>query len=187
MTAGRGIVHSEMPRQEPGKDLWGLQLWINLPARDKMTRPRYQEIGASSIIELDVGDAHARLVAGELAGRKGPIDGVVTAPTLLDVAVPGGAVFRHRLRANDTAFVYTLDGEVRFGQQGRAVASGHTGVLSKGTEVVASADGGGRFLLFSASPIDEPVARRGPFVMNTDAEIRQAFEDYRSGRLTSGS
>ncbi|MBT8494154.1 MAG: pirin family protein [Deltaproteobacteria bacterium] len=187
MTAGRGIVHSEMPRQEPGKDLWGLQLWINLPAKLKMTEPRYQEIGARSIPELELGDAHARLVAGKLAGRKGPIDGVATSPTLLDVTLPAGAVYRHSLPQGDTSFVYVLAGEVRFGQQGKAVAEGYTGVFNKGAHMVASAERGGRFLLFSAAPIGEPVARRGPFVMNTEDEIRQAFEDYRSGRLVSGS
>jgi hypothetical protein len=183
MTAGRGIVHSEMPRQEPGKDLWGLQLWVNLPAKHKMIAPRYQELSSSAIRNIEVGDAAVRLVAGSAGNAVGPIDGVTAAPTLLDATVPAGGLFRHALAASHNAFAYVLAGAVQFGAPATTVAAGELAVLESGREVAASSETGGRFLLLSAEPIGEPVARRGPFVMNTDAQLRQAFDDYRGGTL----
>ncbi len=186
MTAGRGIVHSEMPRQRPGEDLWGLQLWVNLPAARKMNRPRYQELGAETIPELDVADARVRLVAGRIGRTRGPIDGIATAPTMMDVTLPAGATLRHALPPGDAAFAYLLEGEARFGARAAPISEGELAVLGTGREVVASSETGARFLLLSARPIGEPVARRGPFVMNTEQELDQAYADYRSGRLTDG-
>jgi redox-sensitive bicupin YhaK (pirin superfamily) len=186
MTAGRGIVHSEMPRQEAGKDLWGLQLWVNLPARDKLVRPRYQDLGASAIPELDVADARVRLVAGTIAGRRGPVDGIVTAPTMLDATLQPRARFRHQLPGDQAAFVYVLAGAVQLGEAATPVREGHLAVLGSGLEVTATTDVGARFLLLAGRPLGEPVARRGPFVMNTEAELDQAVADYRAGRLTAG-
>jgi redox-sensitive bicupin YhaK (pirin superfamily) len=186
MTAGRGIVHSEMPRQAAGKDLWGLQLWVNLPAAQKMIAPRYQDMAASQIPELDLGDAHVRVVTGKVGAKQGPVDGIAVAPAMLDVDLPAGAVFRHELEPGDNSFAYLLSGEVQLGARATTARAGHIAVLGKGSHIMASSEAGGRFLLLSAAPIGEPVARRGPFVMNTDQEIRQAFEDYRSGRLTDG-
>lgn len=185
MTAGRGIIHSEMPRQEPGKDLWGLQLWVNLPAARKLTAPRYQELGAAHIPEVDTAGARVRVVAGQVAGRRGPIDGIAVAPTMLDVRLEAGASFRHALPAGDNVFAYVLDGALELGARATTVRAGELAVLGHGTELAARADASARMLLLAAAPIREPVARRGPFVMNTEAELDQAFADYRSGRLAA--
>jgi len=184
MTAGRGIVHEEMPKPTTGPELWGLQLWVNLPAARKMIKPRYQDLGAAAIPELDVGDARVRLVAGQLGTTKGAVDGIDVAPTLLDATLPARAGFRHELPGIDSAFVYVLEGTVLVGPRAVSVAAGHLAVLGSGTMITATSETGGRFLLVAGTPIKEPVARRGPFVMNTDAELQQAFDDYRSGRLT---
>jgi redox-sensitive bicupin YhaK (pirin superfamily) len=183
MTAGRGIIHSEMPRQVAGQDLWGLQLWVNLPAKDKMGVPRYQDVPASDIPELQLGDAHCRLVTGILGSTQGPIDRIAVAPVFLDVTVPPGALFHHELPAAHSSFVYMLSGSAHLGAKASPVPAGSLAVLGKGREIMASSEFGGRFLLLAGQPIGEPVARRGPFVMNTAAELRQAFADYRSGKL----
>jgi redox-sensitive bicupin YhaK (pirin superfamily) len=181
MTAGHGIVHEEMPQRTTTSELWGLQLWVNLPAARKMIRPRYQDIGAAAVPELDVA---VRLVAGQLGSTRGPVDGIDIRPTMFDAALLPHAEFRHSLPGGDTAFVYVLDGALRFGEVGTQVSAGELAVLGKGSSIVAWTETGGRFLLVSGTPLNEPIARRGPFVMNTDAELQQAFEDYRSGSLT---
>ncbi|MSP17654.1 MAG: pirin family protein [Myxococcales bacterium] len=186
MTAGRGIVHSEMPEQEPGRELWGLQLWVNLPAARKMMRPRYQELGASAIPALDVADARVRLVAGTVGAKRGPIDGIAGAPTMLDATLPPGGRFHHELPGGHAAFVYLLAGSAQLGPQRTPLSVGQLAVLGAGREVSVKSDGGARLLLLAAAPIGEPVARRGPFVMNSEAELDQAVADYRSGRLTDG-
>ncbi|HEY5924437.1 MAG TPA: pirin family protein [Kofleriaceae bacterium] len=181
MTAGRGIIHEEMPVQTKGPELWGLQLWVNLPAARKMIKPRYQDLAATTIPELDVADARVRLVAGRIGSQRGPVDGIDVQPTLLDATLAPRATFRHTLPGGDTAFAYVLDGTVAIGQ--RQLTPGQLAVLGSGDAVVASSEGGGRFLLVSGTPIREPVARRGPFVMTTDDELRQAFADYQAGTL----
>jgi redox-sensitive bicupin YhaK (pirin superfamily) len=186
MTAGRGIVHSEMPRAEAGEDLWGLQLWVNLPAAEKMMRPRYQELGPADIPEVDHGDGRVRVVAGAVGGRRGPVDGIRVAPTMIDVTLPAGGALRHELPGHHAAFAYVLAGAAELGRQGVRVPEGQLAVFGPGREVVARAPGGARFLLLAAAPIGEPVARRGPFVMNTEAELDQAVADYQSGRLVGG-
>ncbi len=182
MTAGHGIVHAEMPTQTRGPELWGLQLWVNLPAARKLVRPRYQDLGAAAIPELDVADARVRLVAGRLGQTRGPVDGIDIQPTLLDAALAPGARFVHELAGGDTAFAYVLDGEVAIGTA--HVAAGELAVLGPGTWLVANAPHGARFLLVAGTPLREPIARRGPFVMTTEAELDQAFADYQSGHLT---
>jgi redox-sensitive bicupin YhaK (pirin superfamily) len=181
MTAGRGILHEEMPKQTSGSELWGLQLWVNLPAARKMIKPRYQDLAPSTIPELDIADARVRVVAGQIGRARGPVDGIDIQPTLLDATLAPRAGFRHGLPGGDTAFVYVLEGDVRVGST--PVGAGQLAVLGAGDTVVASSAAGGRFLLVSGTPIREPVARRGPFVMNTDAELRQAFADYQAGTL----
>ena len=182
MTAGHGIVHAEMPQQTTGPELWGLQLWVNLPAAHKMVRPRYQDLGAAAIPELDVGDARVRLVAGQVGATRGPVDGIDIRPTMLDATLPAFANFQHDLAGGDTAFVYVLDGAIEVA--GTHVAAGELGVLGPGTRIAASSTTGGRFLLVAGTPIREPIARRGPFVMTTQAELEQAFADYQNGHLT---
>jgi redox-sensitive bicupin YhaK (pirin superfamily) len=186
MTAGRGIVHSEMPKQERGL-MWGFQLWVNLPAKNKLRRPRYQDIAPAQIPELDRDGARVRVIAGIARGVEGPVRGVDVAPTFLDVALVKGARFEHALPREHAAFAYVTEGAVRIGDARRELRRGELGVLSAGDAMLAHCDAtSGRVLLFAGQPLGEPVARRGPFVMNTDAEIRQAFEDYRSGRLVEG-
>lgn len=185
MTAGRGIVHEEMPRARPGGELWGYQLWVNLPAAEKMTAPRYQELGAETVPEFDLDDARVRLVAGELAGRRGPIEGVSVRPTMFDATLAPGAALRQAIAGEHNAFACVIEGEVQLGAEGRAVRRGQLAVLGAGDTLVAASGTGGRMLVLAGRPIGEPIARRGPFVMNTEAELRQAFADYRAGRLAT--
>jgi redox-sensitive bicupin YhaK (pirin superfamily) len=184
MTAGRGILHEEMPQQDDGQELWGFQLWVNLPAAQKMTKPRYQELAASDIPELDVDDARIRLIAGSIAGRSGPVDGVFTRPLFADVALAARATLRHELPSTHQAFFYVIEGALEIGAVARPARRGELAVLGEG-DTIAMRGGpeGGRALLLAALPLREPIARRGPFVMNTRAELQQAFEDYRTGRL----
>jgi redox-sensitive bicupin YhaK (pirin superfamily) len=185
MTAGHGIVHSEMPKQEDGR-MWGFQLWVNLPAKEKLVRPRYQDVAPERIEEIAIDDAHVRLVAGEAAGKLGPVDGIVTAPHMLDVTLPARGRMSHPVPAAHNAFAYVVEGAVLVGDGRTRVAAGQLAVLSAGDLAVFRADDGGRLLLLAARPIGEPVARYGPFVMSTDEELRRAVDDYRSGRLTQG-
>jgi len=182
MTAGHGIVHSEMPQQDKGL-MWGFQLWVNLPAANKMIRPRYQDIEPARVVETSLGDAAVRLVAGTVSGQRGPVEGIVTAPQMLDLRFPARGSLRHAIPASHTAFVYVIQGRAFVGGARTHVVEGQLAVLGPGDELALGADGPARMLCFAGRPIGEPVARYGPFVMNTDDEIRQAIDDYRSGRL----
>jgi hypothetical protein len=188
MTSGSGILHEEMPvvRLE---GISGLQLWLNLPAREKMTRPKYRDLRADKL-EVRVTDdgAKIRVIAGEAEGgrTKGPVAGLSVAPKFIDVVLPPGAVFREDLEPGHTAFAYLDRGEVTFGEgeaarkvQGPAlVVFGRTGRLS-----ASGGSRGGRFFLAAAQPLGEPIARYGPFVMNTREEIEQTLDELRSGRF----
>jgi redox-sensitive bicupin YhaK (pirin superfamily) len=187
MTAGRGIVHSEMPKQERGL-MWGFQLWVNLPRARKMIKPRYQDIAPARIPELDIQGARTRVVAGNAFGTTGPVSGIDVEPLFLDVAVSRGVRFQAALPQGHNAFVFVTDGAVRVGPSNREVRRGQLAVLSRaGETLTATCDAtSGRMLVLAGRPLGEPVARRGPFVMNTDDEIQQAFDDYRSGRLVGG-
>ncbi len=185
MTAGHGIVHSEMPKQERGL-MWGYQLWVNLPAARKLIPPRYQDLGPERIPEVQrEHGARLRVIAGRVAEATGPVTGIDVDPLFLDVRLQRGAELRQRVPAEHTSFLLTIEGAVRVGST--EVPSGSVAVLTDGELVqVSGTEGGGRCLLLAARPLREPVARAGPFVMNTEAELRQAWEDYRSGRLTQG-
>jgi len=185
MTAGRGIVHSEMPQQTSGL-LFGLQLWVNLPAAQKMMAPRYQDVAKETIPEADLGTSRVRVVAGEVGGKRGPVDGIVIAPTMLDVALPPGGSFRHAVPTGHAAFVLVLEGAAAIGSDATGARAGEIAVLGDGEAVSAQASGDARLLVLAGAPIGEPVARRGPFVMNTEAELERAWADYRSGRLEDG-
>ncbi len=191
MTAGRGIVHSEMPEQEDGL-LQGFQLWVNLPAADKMTAPRYQDIEPEAIPEVDAGDGvTVRVIAGKVGSVKGAVDTGKTEPTYLDVHLPAGAGFTQPVPAGHNAFVYVYDGAARVGDgsndqggQSQTLRRSEIGVLSEGDAVTVTAgDTPTRLLIVAGKPLGEPVARHGPFVMNTMSEIRQAVEDFTSGRF----
>ena len=174
-----------MPKQERGL-MWGFQLWVNLPAARKMIRPRYQDIPARDIPERTEEDARVRVIAGSALGAVGPVAGIDVEPTFLDLALEKRAHVVQSLASEHNAFVFVTDGAVRVGDRRREVKKGELAILSKGNVAVLSGtEGGGRVLLLAGRPIGEPVARRGPFVMNTSAEIEQAIEDYRSGRLTT--
>lgn len=182
MTAGRGIVHSEMPEQQDGL-MWGFQLWVNLPSKNKMMQPRYQDIEPGRIPETVLaGGAKVRVLAGAFNGVKGPVADIVTDPTLLDVTLTGAGDVLVPVPASHNGFAYVFDGTAKVGAPGTAVARGQIAVFGAG-DVVQLSGGPGRVLLAAGKPLNEPVARYGPFVMNTPDEIRQAIADYQSGRF----
>ena len=193
MTAGRGIIHSEMPQQLQGR-MRGFQLWINLPAREKMKPAGYRDVPAAQIPAVDLpGGGRAKVIAGALmtAGRAtpGPIPGLTTDPLYLDVELVAGSAFAHPVAADYNAFLYLYEGSAAVGPAGdqRPFKTHSAGILSPGDriEVTAGADGA-RFILLAGRPLNEPVAQYGPFVMNTRDEIEQAIRDYQSGELTRG-
>ena len=186
MTAGRGIVHSEMPEQEDGL-MWGFQLWVNLPARDKMTAPRYQDIAPSQIPEIaPVEGVRVRVIAGQVGTTAGPVSGVATQPVYLDIALDAQTRYEVALPAGHTAFAYVFEREVTVGPSDDAIelVRGQLAVLGPGERLeLKGGPEGGRLILVAGKALHEPVARYGPFVMNTEAEIRQAFVDFQSGRF----
>jgi redox-sensitive bicupin YhaK (pirin superfamily) len=201
MTAGSGIVHQEMPRGDRNGRMHGFQLWVNLPASLKMTDPRYQDVAAADIPEVTDDDGtKVRVVCGDFWGVSGPVDGVASEPQYLDVSLPPLARKKLPVETTRHAFAYVFEGTGRFrgaseprplatedgGPSGSvhfsAVADRHLVLFDRGDELVVEAgDGGLRFLLVSGQPIGEPVAWQGPIVMNTQAELHQAFEEYRNG------
>ncbi len=182
MTAGRGIVHSEMPEQEEGL-MRGFQLWVNLPARDKMCPPRYQNIEPEDVPEVRRADgAVVRVVAGVHDDVAGAVSGIAVEPLYLDVSLPAGAAFTQSLPTAHNAFVYPFEGTLEVG--GAVVEAGHLAVLGPGAGFAARAgERSCRFILVAGKPIGEPIARYGPFVMNSREEILQAVRDYESGRF----
>jgi redox-sensitive bicupin YhaK (pirin superfamily) len=161
----------------------GFQLWVNLPAKDKMTEPRYQDIDPEKIPSVQLaGGVTVKVIAGQLGDTKGAVDTGVTEPTYLDVVLPAGASFAHPVTLGHNAFVYVYDGSVVVGGQG--LTKTELGVLSDGDSIeVIAGDAGAKVLIVAGKPLGEPVARHGPFVMNTMAEIRQAAEDYLAGKF----
>ena len=181
MTAGRGIVHSEMPEQQEGR-MRGFQLWLNLPARDKMTEPKYQEFGPERIpVAIPAPGVSVKVIAGEVGAVKGPIEQPATDPTYLDVGLTAGTAYTHALPEQHAAFLYVFEGAVRIGSN--AIKAGEMVVLSEGSEVHLSADEDSRAILVAGRPLKEPVARYGPFVMNTREQLIQAVEDFQAGKF----
>ncbi len=180
MTAGSGIIHQEMPRRWNGR-MRGFQLWVNLPARNKMMAPRYRGILSSDIPEAHLaGGLGVKVIAGCLNGIEGPVRDLVVETEYLDVAVPAGGVFERELPTGNRAFAYVFDGEGRF--ESRHVQDYHLVTLGPGRKVRAEAGAEGlRFLLVSGLPLGEPVAWGGPIVMNTQEELERAFREYREG------
>ncbi len=186
MTAGHGIVHSEMPKPDgDGNVFWGLQLWVNLPAKDKLMAPRYQNVAPDRIPEVSVAGAPVRIIAGEVGAERGPVDGISVAPTMLDVRLPPGGRFEHELPRDHTVFAYVLEGTAELGSSLQPVSAGQIAIFSPGQVIATKSAQGARLLVVAGRKIGEPVARRGPFVMNTEAELDQAVEDYRNGTLVS--
>ncbi len=180
MTAGRGVVHSEMPERADGL-LDGFQLWVNLPAANKMMAPRYQEFDRAHIpVETRAGGVAVRVVAGSTGpGTAGPVDALVTPVKLLDVTLPAGATFEEPLPAQWNGFVYLMSGELTIGET--TLPAKHLAVLGAGDLLQLRASTASHLLLVAGAPIGEPVARYGPFVMNTEAELHQAFRDFQRG------
>ncbi len=178
MTAGRGIIHSEMPEQEDGL-MWGTQLWVNLPMQDKMTAPAYQEISSA---EIPTQRRHGNVEVRAIAGKAGAVTDRPTEPIYLDVTLPPNAEFWEDVPATHSAFLFVVDGSVQIGDE--ALPSRTLAILGDGEAVaVETRDQAGRFLLIAGRKLDEPIARAGPFVMNTQSELRQAIADYQSGRF----
>ena len=186
MTAARGIVHSEMPEQESGL-MWGFQLWLNLPSHEKMKPARYRDIPAHEIPSVRLGEhSEARVLAGTLRGVRGPAESKSTEPFFFDVRAGAGETLDIDVPSGHRVFAYVYEGSARFGEDS-------TGDLVPRQRVVAFNDGavvrvtasteGVKLLLIGGRPIGEPIVQHGPFVMNTQAEIAQAFEDYRAGRF----
>ena len=186
MTSGRGILHEEMPKPLEGK-MAGFQLWVNLPAKLKMTTPRYQEIASALIPEIRREDGITiRVIAGKVDSIRGPVTEIAADPTYLDVSLPINASFVHSIEKGHTAFAYVFEGEGVFG-----VTANGSGDRVSHLKLVALGDGDCievrtarqpvRFLLVSGKPLYEPVARYGPFVMNTPEEIEQALRDLQNG------
>ena len=181
MTAGRGVAHSEMPAQTNGR-MFGFQLWINLPAQEKMREPWYADIPASAIPSFDVDGAAVKLIAGEWGGHKGPGPERVTAPFIADVTLAPNACVEVPLPEGHAGFVYVFEDALTVGST--TINSGNIGVLSDGSALQAKAGANGaRFLVVAGKPLREPIAKYGPFVMNTADEIRQAIHDYQSSRF----
>jgi len=201
MTAGRGIMHQEMPQGDADGRMHGFQLWANLPSSLKMTAPRYQDIAANDIPDMvDDDGTRVRVIVGEFWGKKGPVEGVAADPQYIDVSVPPGRRKRLRVEASRHAFAYVFAGSGTFRDASDprsvlteatdgsdAVTRDRTGnrslvLFDRGDEVVVQAgDDGIRFLLVSGKPIEEPVAWYGPIVMNTKQELQQALAELRSG------
>jgi redox-sensitive bicupin YhaK (pirin superfamily) len=191
MTAGRGLVHSEMPEQQEGR-MRGFQLWLNLPAREKMTSPKYQEFGPERIpVATPATGVTVKVIAGQVDGVSGPISQPATDPTYLDIALEPGAEFRQSLPSEYAAFLYVFEGTLQVGTSAEAsvLRTHELGVLGEGAEIRLkglTAGAGGkvaRAILVAGRPLREPVAKYGPFVMNTREELQQAFEDFQRGRF----
>jgi redox-sensitive bicupin YhaK (pirin superfamily) len=186
MTSGRGILHEEMPQEIEG-EMKGFQLWVNLPARLKMTAPRYQNITSDQIPEVQQNDGVIiRVIAGEVEGVSGPVKEIVADPIYLDVSVPANTAYSKAVAGDHAAIAYIFEGKGAFGAnesgQKSAVGQPHLVVFGDGdTASVRATNQGVRFLLIAGRPINEPIARYGPFVMNTQAEIEQTLEELKNG------
>ena len=180
MTAGRGIIHSEMPQQENGR-MRGFQLWINLPAKEKMKPAGYRDIQAAEIPEVAFASGSIKVISGNYGGAVAPVQGGTTEPVYWDVSLSAGGVFAQEIK-DKTVYVYPFEGSVEIAD--RVLKTHQGGVLGSGDliEVKAGAEGA-RFLVLAAKPIREPVVQHGPFVMNTRQEIERAIRDYQEGVL----
>lgn len=187
MTAGRGIVHSEMPEQEDGL-MWGFQLWVNLPASDKMSAPRYQDIAPDRIPVVDAGTgARVRVLAGQFGDVTGAVNAVATEPVYLDIELAAGASITAPLPPGHNAFAYVYEGGAQLGpeQAAQRITRGELAVLDRDGDAlrVAADENSARLILVAGKPLGEPVARHGPFVMNTPEQIVEAMQDFQAGRF----
>jgi hypothetical protein len=191
MTSGRGIMHEEMPRRGPDGNIYGFQLWVNLPAALKMSEPRYQEVSAQSIPAVERGGVKIRLVAGEVDGVRGPVTEIAANPIYMDVEMAPGTQFSLPIPEGHTVVAYVFEGQGLFGldenEIGQQVEAVRLLVFGDGDhlKVQAGDQSPVRFMLMAGAPFNEPIVPYGPFVMNTEAEIRQALADLRSGNFVN--
>lgn len=188
MTAGHGVIHSEMPQQSEGR-MRGFQLWVNLPASEKMKPAAYRDIPAGEIPETEFPGGRARVIAGRFNGVAGPINpnpgDLSTDPSYFDIHLDAGAQVGIPVTAGYNAFLYPYDGQVEVGEARKPLANRSLGTLGDGENVIVRAgEADARLLLLAGKPLNEPIVQYGPFVMNTREEIEQAVNDYQSGRLT---
>lgn len=179
MTSGRGILHEELPQRGPSGVVNGFQLWVNLPAKDKMSQPRYQEVTSKDVPVVEENGAEVRLVAGEYAGIKGPVTEIAIQPLYMEVTLSPGADFELPIPTGHTANAYVFEGAGKFG--GSQIEAVKMLVFGAGDRIAVSTVSGVRFVFIAGQPIREAIVPYGPFVMNTEAEIRQVFEDIRNG------
>ncbi|GGD38783.1 pirin family protein [Pseudoxanthomonas indica] len=186
MTAGRGLIHSEMPEQESGR-MRGFQLWVNLPAREKMTEPKYQEFAPDHLpVATPAKGVSVKVIAGRVGDTVGPISQPATDPVYLDIALEPGQAWDYTLPDGHNAFAYVFEGALSLGEgdEARALESQEMAVLGGGNQVVLRAGSQPtRVILVAGRPLREPVVRHGPFVMNSKQEIMQAFVDFQEGRF----
>ena len=181
MTAGSGIIHQEMPKKADGRSI-GFQLWVNLPAREKMCAPKYRGISSRDIPETRIGGALAKVICGKVNGVAGPVHGLAVEAEYLDVSMPARSSMAHKSKPAHNAFAFVYEGEAHFGSARTAVKEGQVALFSAGNEISAHTDGSpAKFLLVSGIPLHEPIAWGGPIVMNTEDELAQAFDELRKG------
>jgi quercetin 2,3-dioxygenase len=201
MTAGSGIIHQEMPKGDERGRMYGFQLWANLPSRDKMINPKYRDIVSSQIPEVKLSNGTViKIICGEVSGVNGPVDDIVIEPEYLDISVPANTEFTHHTKQGHRVFAYVIDGEACFCKektpfthevegrnyfdikQDQSIQNGEIVLFEDGEEIkVITEKQSVRFLLVSGKPLNEPVAWRGPIVMNTQEELDTAFEEYKNG------
>ena len=188
MKAGSGVIHSEMPKQVEGR-MRGFQLWVNLPASEKMTPASYTELAAASIPQYEIDGIHVKAIAGGLTlngvSVSGPIAGLATEPGYLDIAVGPAQALLVDVPEGHTALVYVYEGALQIGSDSYSIKAGNLARLSLTGELVIETDADTRLLVISGKPIGEPIVQRGPFVMNTADEIHQAIRDYTDGKLVA--
>lgn len=180
LTTGKGLVHSELPAKRKGR-IHGMQLWVNLPAKEKMKKPHYQDIEADTVPVVEKDGISVKVLAGEFDGTIGPVKGITLEPIYLDVTLTSGEATTIPVTKGHTTSIYTLTDGLTIA--GKPVGKRNLVILADGDAFEVSGKKDARFLLMAAAPINEPVARYGPFVMNTREEIFQAMEDYRNGRF----
>jgi redox-sensitive bicupin YhaK (pirin superfamily) len=184
MSAARGLIHSEMPQQTEGR-MRGFQLWLNLPAKEKMRPPAYRDIPAGQIPSVALDQGVVKVIAGEFGGTRGAVHGGSTDPHYWDVRLEPGAALEAALPAGHNAFLYAYEGEAFVGADKKPLPHRAAGLLSTGDRLsIVAGDAGARVLVLAGKPIGEPVVQYGPFVMNTREEIEQAIADYQAGEFT---
>jgi len=189
MTAGSGIIHQEMPKADEKGYNWGFQLWANLPASHKMMDPRYRDVKSKDIPEISMGNGTTiKIICGEVQGKRGPARDIIIEPEYLDVTIPARSEFVHPTKPGHNVFAYVIAGKGYFCEERRPLGNENLVLFDDGEQIVVSTkDDSVRFLLISGKPIAQPVAWYGPIVMNTEEELRTAFEEYNNGTFIKHS